>query len=715
MTTKTMSLGRILSTDRVYHIDALIATDSTAIIGRKGSGKSHTGRVLAEEMIFLGVPTVVIDPLDVWWGLRVSYDGKNPGLDVVIFGGSHQDLPLTEEAAIPLADLVVDRGINAILVLDHLSQAAQRRFMAAFGTRLFERKSKAEHKVPLHLIIDEADTYAPQKLFPGTEACFGTIDRIVRHGRARGLGTTLITQRPAVLNKDVLTQTEMLISLQVTAPQDRKALQAWVDANATKEQSNEFLTTLAGMQKGQAWVWSPGVLRCFDLIKVRQTNTFDSSFTPTIGKGPQKTAPKLKDLNLVEIKRDLDAVVQQAEDNDPKKLKARIEGMQKVIGTLQDKFSKSEIDMKLLRDGIARIQAEVPAEIDVRKVVIEVMPGDEDAPQHIVYGESVKQIEELIYAQRDRVTDLEEELKQAMHQADHNRKEVEAENTRFKCVVEAVEKCHDKVQEYVQNGTQVAGYVPPQVDPSYARDRSLRPEDVGQPRREDLGSFMCGPGARNEAQVTKEVLATASRVTAALLAKDGAVERQMNKGSTVKSTPPPGSRPTERVQAMRVVGPGVSMKPSQRKLLVVLAQYDDAPWDGGMPGAIDRADLPKAMLAIRAGYRQSGNFDNLIGSLRTAGWVEGLHITKDGRRALGSYEKLPTGPALLTWWKGQLKPSQGKLLDALARRPLTKQQLADATGYQISGNFDNLVGSLRTAGLVTGKGAELLRLHEDLR
>lgn len=329
-----LDLGIISPGGKLALLPLDVATESMAIVARKGAGKTHTGRVIAEGMLKHHVPVVIIDPLDVWWGLRVALDGKAPGMDVVIFGGSHADLPLIETAGVPLADLIVDKGISAILVLDHLTQGAQRRFMGDFCTRLYERKSAQEHRTAIHLIIDEADAYAPQRVFPEAARCLGAVDRIVRRGRSRGLGTTVITQRPAVLSKDILTQTEILISMQVTAPQDRKALQDWIDANATKDEAKAFLESLAGMQRGEAWVWSPAKLKCFYRVKVRQTTTFDSSYTPTVGNGAKKASPKLKDLDLTAIKRDLDSVVQEAAENDPKQLKERIAGMQRVIGAL---------------------------------------------------------------------------------------------------------------------------------------------------------------------------------------------------------------------------------------------------------------------------------------------------------------------------------------------------------------------------------------------
>ena len=46
---------------------------------------------------------------------------------------------------------------------------------------------------------------------------------IVRRGGQRGIGCTLVTQRSAVLNKNVLTQAQMLVVLRTIAPQDLAA------------------------------------------------------------------------------------------------------------------------------------------------------------------------------------------------------------------------------------------------------------------------------------------------------------------------------------------------------------------------------------------------------------------------------------------------------------------------------------------------------------
>ncbi|KKL10877.1 hypothetical protein LCGC14_2551450, partial [marine sediment metagenome] len=258
-----------LAHDFTMPIDAV--TQTISILARRGAGKTHTAVVLVEEMLRLGLLTVVIDPTDVWWGLRTSRDGKKRGYPIVVFGGPHGDIPLTEDMGDQLAHLVMDQHVPMILSLKHLRKAKQIRFMHRFAETLYH-----ENKLPVHLVIDEADVFAPQRpeKGKGAEDCLGRVEDIVRRGRASGIGVTLVSQRSAVLNKNVLSQTEVLITLQTTAPQDKKAIDAWVKENGDEEERDELMQTIAKLPKGEAWIWSPQWLECFERVKIRQRRTF---------------------------------------------------------------------------------------------------------------------------------------------------------------------------------------------------------------------------------------------------------------------------------------------------------------------------------------------------------------------------------------------------------------------------------------------------------
>jgi hypothetical protein len=299
------------------------ATETLAVLGRRGSGKTHTASVFVEELLSAGIHTVVLDPLDVWAGLRSSADGKSEGFPVVVFGGAHGDLPLEGASGRVLADAVVDHQLSAVLSLRHLSKTEQRRFVGEFCERLYERKGVEEHRAPLHVVIDEADAFVAQRMPPGGERAYGAIDTLVRRGRSSGFGTTLISQRAAVIAKDVLTQTEVLVCHQTTGPQDRKALEAWIEQNDSEGHRAEFLRSLASLRTGEAWFWSPAWLRIFQRVQVRKRKTFDSSSTPKVGQArvaPKKLAP----VDIDALRAQLAAVVEKAAGDDPKALRKRI-------------------------------------------------------------------------------------------------------------------------------------------------------------------------------------------------------------------------------------------------------------------------------------------------------------------------------------------------------------------------------------------------------
>ncbi len=71
---------------------------------------------------------------------------------------------------------------------------------------------------------------------------------------------------------------------------------------------------------------------------------------------------------------------------------------------------------------------------------------------------------------------------------------------------------------------------------------------------------------------------------------------------------------------------------------------------------------------------------------------------------------------LLAWWMKRVSGPEVKILICLSNRPdgYSGPQLAEAAGYTFSGGFRNYLSSLRTKGLIVGKGSEPIRLHEDL-
>lgn len=112
-----------------------LVTETVAILGKRGSGKTTAARVLAEGLLAVDLPVTIFDPTGVWWGLRTSADGAADGYPVVIFGGDHGDVPLEETAGSVIAGVIVAHRLSAVLDLSQLSKTGARRFMADCAAR----------------------------------------------------------------------------------------------------------------------------------------------------------------------------------------------------------------------------------------------------------------------------------------------------------------------------------------------------------------------------------------------------------------------------------------------------------------------------------------------------------------------------------------------------------------------------------------------------
>jgi uncharacterized protein len=334
--------------------------------GTAGSGKTYNAMGRVERLLAKGARVVIPDPLGVWWGLRLTADGKHPsGYDVAIFGGPHGDLPLTEHAGALIGETVAGMKESCILDLSQLgTKAAERRFMLAFLTALYKHTTGE----PLHVVFDEADMWSPQRLLDkeGEAAkLLGMMETVVRRGRVKGFIPWLISQRPAVISKDVLSQVDGLIAFKLTSSQDRDAIGDWVEGQADKAQWREIWSSLPTMERGQGVVWIP-VRGILETVQFPEKETFDSSRTPKRGEKAQRAA-ELKPLDLGALKERLATVEAETKANDPKSLRAEIATLKRGLAAKQappiDPAAIEQADQRGYvrgwRDGVSAAKASI--------------------------------------------------------------------------------------------------------------------------------------------------------------------------------------------------------------------------------------------------------------------------------------------------------------------------------------------------------------------
>src|SRR5713101_6149100 len=172
------------------------------------------------------------------------------------------------------------------------------------------------------------------------------------------------------------------------------------------------------------------------------------------------------------------------------------------------------------------------------------------------------------------------------------------------------------------------------------------------------------------------------------------------------------SERTKRPAVVRVESPDsldgpLKLSSGERRILTAVAQYPQG--------------RSKVQVAILSGYAPNGGgFNNYLGALRTRAFIQGngdrLTITEAGIEALGSWEPLPTGSALIDYWRNRLGKAERLILEALTQEypdALTKEEVAAKAGYEANGGgFNNALGRLRTLELVLGRGE--LRASDNL-
>ncbi len=114
------------------------------------------------------------------------------------------------------------KGKAAVIDFKGVSPDMQSMIVARLCTSLFEAR-KLDKIPPGMLVIEEAHNYAPEKGFSKTTST-DILRTIASEGRKFGLGMMVISQRPARIDKNVLSQCGTQVIMKVTNPNDLKAI-----------------------------------------------------------------------------------------------------------------------------------------------------------------------------------------------------------------------------------------------------------------------------------------------------------------------------------------------------------------------------------------------------------------------------------------------------------------------------------------------------------
>ncbi len=117
---------------------------------------------------------------------------------------------------------LVQEGRASIIDMRGVNPDLQAMIVSKLCTDLFEAR-KLNTVLPCMLVIEEAHNFCPEKGFERTVST-DILRTIASEGRKFGLGLLVVSQRPARVDKNVLSQCNTQIIMKVTNPNDLKAI-----------------------------------------------------------------------------------------------------------------------------------------------------------------------------------------------------------------------------------------------------------------------------------------------------------------------------------------------------------------------------------------------------------------------------------------------------------------------------------------------------------
>jgi hypothetical protein len=258
-----------------------VVTGRGFVTGKSGSGKSNTASVLAEELLSENVPMLIVDTDGEYYGLKEQYEVLHVG------GDDHCDVQVRPDHAETIADVALRQRVPTILDVSGFVDAdVGRRLVYEVVRELFV--AEKTEKTPFLLLVEEAHEFIPEQ--GGLDEVGEMLVRVAKRGRKRGLGICALSQRPASVDKDYITQCDWLVWHKLTWENDTRVVGKILGADAA-----ESVQTL---EPGEAILltdWDDQRRR----VKFRRKATYDAGSTPGLD---DESQPDLKaiDADLID-------------------------------------------------------------------------------------------------------------------------------------------------------------------------------------------------------------------------------------------------------------------------------------------------------------------------------------------------------------------------------------------------------------------------------
>ena len=225
------------------------------LTGITGSGKSWTGGLIMEEVNRVGLQFVCFDALGAHGGLsqlpNVEELHPKGGETLNIKGMIDRLKKEPTSFVIDISDLTLDKQQQVV------AEYCDDLLMAKLGKGIMT-------------IFEECQDFVPQQ---GKPVSFDGIVRLCKLGRQNGYGVCLISQRPASVSKEALSQCSVYMIHNLINHRDLKAIEDQMGFGTDKSEVKKVLGGISAAQQGEVVCYSPSYFRdegFFRASKIRE-------------------------------------------------------------------------------------------------------------------------------------------------------------------------------------------------------------------------------------------------------------------------------------------------------------------------------------------------------------------------------------------------------------------------------------------------------------
>jgi len=239
-----------------------ILTGRGFVTGKSGSGKSNSVNVIVEELLDQNQPLLIVDTDGEYWGLKEQYQILHLG------NGEQCDVRVTSTDAETIVDLALVERVPIILDISGFMHKEDAQEITHRVVReLFHREKTL--KEPFLLIVEEVHEYIPES--GGLSDMGKMLIQVAKRGRKHGLGFVGVSQRPASVDKDFITQCDWIVWHRLTWKNDTDVVSTIL--------GNDAADTVEDLDPGEGLLMTDWDEQVRD-VQVRKKRTFDAGATP---------------------------------------------------------------------------------------------------------------------------------------------------------------------------------------------------------------------------------------------------------------------------------------------------------------------------------------------------------------------------------------------------------------------------------------------------